>query len=388
MGEAAAQAPAATPTTEPTPVVTPVATPTAEPTPSPSAKAEEKKKPTAKIGGLIQSRYETHEETANGTDKRGRALGQDRFYVKRGRLKATVEDGKIGKFYVHIDATDSGISTIDAEATVYVPAFGQMLALSAGQTKVPFGYDIALSSGDREFPERPRVVNTLFPGIRDQMLKASANYGPLNASVAVMDGGGLTVANRGADANQSKDVAGRLGFKAGKMFSGGISGYSGKNYVAATAGQPGLTTWYDANGDGVIDPGETTTTAPRAGTPAREGVRNRLGLDVQASVPVGSLGPLEFRAEAIQGKDYDVTSLGWYALVVQNIGPLAIGVRADSFDPNTDGEAKDDTVTTFESAVQYSLSAYTNVGVAYAVIQEEGDSVDNNTFVAQFQVKF
>lgn len=389
MKEAAAQTPTATPTTDSTPVVTPAATPIAEPTPAPPpVKSDEKKKPAAKIGGLIQSRYETHEETANGVDDRGRALGLDRFYVKRGRLKATVEDGEIGKFFVQIDATDSAISTIDAEATVYIPALGKSVALSAGQTKVPFGYDIALSSGDREFPERARVVNALFPGIRDQMLKASAKYGPLNASLAVMDGGGLSVGNRGADANQAKDVSGRLGFNVGKMFSGGVSGYSGRNFTPATAARPGVTTWYDADGDGLIDPGETTTTAPRDAVLATEGARNRMGLDLQAAIPVGSLGDLEIRAEAIQGKDFEVTSFGWYALVVQNIGPLAIGVRADTFDPDTDAEVIEDTVTTLESAIQYSLSANTRVGIAYAMIQEEGETVDNDTFVAQFQVKF
>lgn len=389
MGEASAQAPVATPATEPTPSVTPAEAPAAAPAPTPPpVKAEEKKKPAAKISGLIQSRYETHEETANGVDDKGRALGLDRFYVKRGRVKVTVEDGDLGKFYVHVDATDAAISTIDAEATVYLPGLGKKLALSAGQTKVPFGYDIALSSGDREFPERARVVNALFPGVRDQMLKAGANYGPLSASIAVMDGGGLSVANRGADANHAKDVAGRLGFKAGKMFSAGISGYSGRNFIAATAAKPGQTTWYDADGDEVVDPGETTTTAPKAAVPEEEGARNRMGIDLQAAIPIGALGDLEIRAEAIQGKDFDVTSFGWYALVVQNIGPLAIGVRADSFDPDTDGEVTKDSVTTIEPAIQYSLSANTNVGVAYAVIQEEGEAVDNNTFVAQFQVKF
>ena len=87
------------------------------------------------------------------------------------------------------DATGDGVALRDAEASFHLtnenpwfPSATQWeLKLTMGQFKVPFGFEVLQSSGDRELPERTAVIRALFPGERDRGLRLQYQLQPVPA---------------------------------------------------------------------------------------------------------------------------------------------------------------------------------------------------------------
>jgi hypothetical protein len=271
-----------------------------------------------KISGYVQGRYtyiEPDDVEINGAEVR-RAPGSSLFNVRRGRLKATYT-ADLGQLLLQIDATPAGVVLKDAEATLFIPGTKQQHALTLGQTKWPFGYEVVQSSSEREMPERSLVVRRFAAGERDRGLKYTAKAGMLRIAAGVFDGNGTDGASR--DNDKMKDAVGRIGFDM-KWLSGGISG------------------WYGAT----LRPGETV-----AGVyvPAEAFDRTRIGVDAQLYLDLLPFGGTALKGEYIAGKTYfvgsgkeayGVSAAGWYALLVQNVGESnAIAVRYDFFDPAT-----------------------------------------------------
>ncbi|MHB8874409.1 MAG: porin, partial [Myxococcaceae bacterium] len=164
-----------------------------------------------KLSGYVQARYTNLQGSHSGVDASGAPLVKDGFTVRRGRLKATYT-APYSQFVLQIDATPSGLALKDAEAHFFEPWTGQKLELIAGQTKWPFGYEVVQSSGDREFPERTRVVRAFANGERDRGAKLAWKKGIWRATAGVFDGNGT--ANKGfsgVDNDTEKDLVGRLG---------------------------------------------------------------------------------------------------------------------------------------------------------------------------------
>ena len=95
------------------------------------------------------------QDSVSGVDCRTSPTNLDRFSVRRGRLKATYA-GENAEYMLQIDATGDGVVLKDAEATFVDTWTPFNFRLTAGQFKVPFGYEVLQSSADREMPERAR----------------------------------------------------------------------------------------------------------------------------------------------------------------------------------------------------------------------------------------
>ncbi len=271
-----------------------------------------------KFSGYVQARYSYAENSVGGLDSSGNPAVKDGFSIRRGRLKAQYQ-GDYASFLLQIDATPSGVVLKDAEATIREPWSGLGITLTGGQTKWPFGYEIVQSSGDREFPERTRVVRAFGPGERDRGVKLALKAKWLRANLGVFDGNGTQNTKYiGVDNDTEKDVVGRVGADF-KWLAFGVSGWAGKSYRASDY-----------------------TVAPNI--VGKFFARNRIGFDAQVYLDLFPFGGTAIKAEFIAGTTYQAsgverygqTALGWYALLVQNIGSREqVAVRYDFFDPFT-----------------------------------------------------
>ena len=268
-----------------------------------------------KISGYIQARYQYAENSLDGLDSVGSPLVKDGFTVRRGRLK-TEYQGTVARYMIQVDATPTGVTLKDAEAALTEPWSGKgILTLTAGVTKWPFGYEVVQSSSDREFPERTRVIRAFFNGERDRGVKLSFKSGPWRANLGVFDGNGQqNKAFIGVDNDREKDVYGRFAVDF-KWIAAGISGSWGETYRSDTATTPG-----------------------------KHFVRNRIGLDAQVYLDLFPFGSTAIKAEFVAGTTYQSanvevfgqTALGYYLLLIQNIGAHEqAGFRYDFFDPAT-----------------------------------------------------
>lgn len=341
-----------------------------------------------KLSGYIQGRYEHSETSSNGLKSDGKTVANsDRFLVRRARLK-TVYEGKNAEYLLQIDATGDGVTLKDAEATLVDTWTPLNLRLTVGQFKVPFGYELLQSSGDREMPERSAIVRAYFDGERDRGVRLTARYEFLRLSVALINGNGVkdTATYKGtsvygtSDPNKFKDFVGRLGVDFGTI-TGGVSGYFGRGPMSTTV-TAGATS---------ADPVSIAYDYKR---------RTRLGADVQAYLDVPSVGGLALKGELIWGSDSaidwndipsnsatDVKKLGWIVTAVQNVGDyLGVVVRVDEIDPNTSKDK--DKVTTVGGGVMAYASNNVKASLIYQHPIEEGTSVSDDSLVAQLQARF
>lgn len=85
--------------------------------------------------------------------------------VRRSRLRVEYEK-KYASSALSFDVTERGIMIKDAWLKLNENKWNAF-QLSTGVFALPFGHELELQSMDRETPERSRVIQTLFPGIRD-----------------------------------------------------------------------------------------------------------------------------------------------------------------------------------------------------------------------------
>jgi hypothetical protein len=340
-----------------------------------------------KLSGYIQGRYEHSAASVDGLKADGKTpANADRFLVRRARLK-TVYEGRNAEYLLQIDATGDGVTLKDAEATLVDTWTPLNLRLTVGQFKVPFGYELLQSSGDREMPERSAIVRAYFDGERDRGLRLTARWEFLRVALALINGDGVkdTSVYKGTalygtqEPDKFKDFVGRLGVDLGSIV-GGVSVYLGRGPMA------------------------TTVTAATATEPAVIVYdymrRTRLGADVQGYLDVAGVGGLALKGELLWGSEAaidwngvgsdpskNVRKVGWIVTAVQNVGDyLGVVVRLDQIDPNT---AKDkDKVTTLGGGVLLYASNNLKASLIYQHPMEEGTKVDDDMLYAQLQAKF
>jgi phosphate-selective porin OprO/OprP len=168
------------------------------------------------FGGLIQvdGRFDVNDPTATSTDT---------FVLRRARPILQGRAGRIFEFRLMPDFGNGTTVLFDAYFDMKLSALAR---IRAGKDKTPLGYEQLLSDFAVVFPERTLVTN-LVPNrdigvqVRGDVAAGSVSYigGVFNG---VPDG-----ANGDLDTNDSKDLAGRLTFKAGDL-GVAIAGTSGR----------------------------------------------------------------------------------------------------------------------------------------------------------------
>lgn len=373
-----------------------------------------------KFAGYIQGRYEHHADSLYGISSKP----QSQFLVRRARLKATY-DGTNAEYMLQIDAGGAAPVLKDAEAT-FVDTWSPFgFRLTLGQFKVPFGYEVLQSSGDREMPERATVIRVQFPGERDRGIRLQARYENFRLAAALVNGNFTQDSLYPAkDNNGFKDFSARLGGDFDVLVFG-VSGYFGRltTTTPASTSTAYAVSGTDSNMDGTIAPNELSVMATTTTKPAsyRSYSVMRVGGDVQLYFDVPGLGGFAAKGELIFSKQknrdpaaldasmmpvaarscYDVTSLGWIVTVVQNIGDfVGAVVRIDSFDPNFSKSIDDSCPASFKNAALndrintygggFLLHASANLKgtFTYEHIAEQGAAVKNDVITAQFQAKF
>ena len=149
--------------------------------------------------------------------------------IRRGRFKFDRVD-EYTNIVFQLDATQDGVSLRDAFIQVKDPKW-KIFTLTAGQFTKPFGYILSYSSANREFPERPRLHQTLMPSERDlgAMLDIKIPGLPfLNYEIGLFNGSGMNA--KDYDSKKDLSTAVYFNFKELKKdwnLSFGLSYYNG-----------------------------------------------------------------------------------------------------------------------------------------------------------------
>jgi hypothetical protein len=189
------------------------------------------------FSGYIQPQFQVAESKGSKSYAAGdfSQYSSSRFMLRRARIKLDYFDYTADNlpkvlFTFQFDATERGVFVRDMFLRLYETK-GHFFSLTTGLFARPFGYEVNLSSGFRESPERGRMSQILMPVERD--LGAMISYEPLGKNAknhwvkidaGIFNGPGLSGTT---DFDSHKDFIGRITIKPVKLsaleFSGGLS---------------------------------------------------------------------------------------------------------------------------------------------------------------------
>ncbi|TFH64650.1 MAG: hypothetical protein E4G91_05130 [Candidatus Zixiibacteriota bacterium] len=359
-----------------------------------------------KVSGYLQARYEYIDTVLSGTAPNSNS----NIYIRRGRIKFSFQPGSSSKYVIYFDASKNLVSLKEAYVELYKRIQQHNFALTVGQQNLPFGYEIEYSSSKRDFPERSLAENTLFKGERDRGINLTWGLPKyLRFNLGVFQGAGIDDATfTWFDPTKQKDIIARAKAKLG-MVDFGLSSYWGKRTVPGSAAVAGITTWFDANGDSVIQTNEVKATPAKAAVAATGYEKRRYGIDAQAYFDVLPVGGSAVRTEFYYGDDYSssasdkmASGKGFYFWLSQTLGKkFAAAARYDFWDPNVHGDytdgspkKKDDATGTMSLAMHYYWDSWVRVTAAYDMprLLKDGSLTSkspydpkDNRFTLQFQ---
>ncbi|MGV3719979.1 MAG: porin [Actinomycetota bacterium] len=253
--------------------------------------------------GYVQTRYESFENTRESDPSGPRGPVTDRFTLRRMRLTLGARPTRDVAIKWELEGGGGSIESRDAFVSYFVngnPATGH--TVSFGQMKVPFGFEIAQSSGARETPERARPIRFFYPSERDRGIKiSSSTAGRWFYELGLYNGvvGPGTQGINTNDNNNNKDVFGRVRTtQLNDKLDAGISFHFGNSLRTSlfTGEQP--------------RPGG----APSAESPY-ENSRITLGADVQWHPRKGT----ELRGEYLWGKAKGTYASGFILQALQDL---------------------------------------------------------------------
>jgi hypothetical protein len=175
------------------------------------------------ISGYMQPQYQAASregaKSYNGGDFATHA--RDRFMLRRGRIRFDYVhynelDQPSLQFVFQFDGTERGVAIRDFWGRFFENKW-RLFALTTGMFARPFGYEVNVSSSDRESPERGRMSQILMKSERD--LGAMVSLEPrgrknawryLKLDLGFFNGQGLTGPN---EYDSYKDLIGRLSLK-------------------------------------------------------------------------------------------------------------------------------------------------------------------------------
>ncbi|MEZ2441121.1 porin [Chitinophaga sp. RCC_12] len=355
-----------------------------------------------RFSGYIQPEF----QMAQSRGAQGYAAGNfptavdNRFTLRRGRIRVDYErynkqDMPVVQFAFQFDGTERGVNIRDFYGRFFETKFN-LFSLVGGMFARPFGYEVNLSSADRETPERGRMSQILMRTERD--LGAMISFEPrrkdhplrfLKIDAGAFNGQGLTATT---DFDSHKDFIGRISIKPRKIkgtqsqlsggasvLYGGMQQFTKQIYTMGTAnGQPVFTVDSSVSNVGKIAP------------------RHYYGADVQWKISNGEgKGFTQFRAEYLRGRQ-TATALttetpgvipvgpegrllplyirnfdGAYLYYIQNLGNAKhqAVLKYDWYDPNTKVKGKD--IGAPGAGLTPADIRYNTVGIGYLYYANE-----------------
>lgn len=314
-----------------------------------------------RIGGYIQTRYQTLDYTNDLVDPN---LNYDTFFVRRARLRLIANPTLKSTAVLQLDMGKNDPSVKDAYLNY---AFGDCSAVSPsfqiGQQHWWFGYEVPYSSANRETPERALFARRFFPGERDT---GAVITGPANSKICWTLGayngtGTVNGQTSSVDNNNAKDVLANVKFNFNNLHFG-MSGYNGYGIW-----------YYNAAGLVLYDPTK----------------KIRYGADLQYC-----LSGFTFKGEYIRGKGFDgvrpgpiqdTYQDGFYAQLDYNIDRNTMFVTRYSTMSTDPALPQYGRISSWELGVIRRLDCSTRLKLFYKLTNEEYNEIDgNNGFVAEW----
>jgi hypothetical protein len=317
------------------------------------------------ISGYAQGQYEHHQDSEDELRQGGALQNQNRFLIRRGRLKAERE-WAWSSLMLEIDGNTTNGADIrlhHGEASLLYRGnnpveLPPMVRLTIGLFDVPFGYELVESPRTRPFMERSLASRSFFPIEPDLGLRVSGALGWFRYAFAVINGEPLGSGNKFGwrDPNGKKDWVVRVGGVAeptkNSEIAFGASFYNGTGFTPGSDTTKNGVVWKDLNENGIIDNTNELVAQPGvAGKPAQSFDRWMVGADLQVKFR-SRVGWTRIYGEAYVASDMDrglfvadpnsaqgikTREVGYYAAILQDVGPHAvIGFRTELYDPNAD----------------------------------------------------
>ena len=274
----------------------------------------------------------------------------DSFSVRRARFTLSGELLKNVRYRATVDMAKTPTLL---DALVEVDALAG-LSVRAGQFLVPFSLESLTSISDLDTINRSQAVDKLSPGRdigtqgRDVGAAVFGQASILEYAVGVVNGSGINK----PDANDQKDLAGRILARPIAGLTVGISFYRGDQRAAAA---------------------ETSI------------ARNREGLELAFG-----RGPASLKAEYIHAKDGDVSRSGWYLqggwFVLKDKVQAVVKVDSLDYDRVLVGDRKD----VFTAGFTWLIAGRTKLQVNFESHRPESGSgtTSSHALLAQFQAAF
>jgi hypothetical protein len=353
------------------------------------------------FSGYIQGEYETNQDSQDQLSPTGDPLNQDRFVLRRARVKVEKE-WQYASAMIETDGnTVNGpyFGLLHAEASVLyrgeraysLPPF---LELTFGQFDLPFGYELVESPKTRWFMERSSASRALWPGEPDVGARLESALGWFRGVVAIVNGNplGEPVGFPLRSPNAAKDIVARAGAELEPtpwlFLAGGASVYNGTGFNPGTLATKNLV-------QGVLNGGTLMPTVlpATAATPSQTFNRWAVGGDLRAEVKT-ALGTTRLTFELVVADNmdrglfvaepiltgYDSREVGVAIGITQEIfGYGVIGFRYDSYDPNADAQAREggtlvavsQTVRSFSPLIGLALRDHARLLFQYDVNRNE-----------------
>jgi len=316
-----------------------------------------------RIGGYLQAQFESNQLSSDQLDQSGAPLNQDRFSVRRARLRLD-RGWEYANATLELDASTTrevNVGIRRAEGSLlYRGKNGQdlppLVMVSLGVTDLPFGFELLESSRVRPFMERSAGSLALFPTEMDVGAKLSGAVAFLRYTFAVTNGEPVdSLPGRfPRDPNSNKDFSGRVGVETHPLaplsISGGTSFYQGTGFHAGTPATKPSFNWQDTNEDRTIQPSELQAVPGTAATPSSNFDRWAYALDLELGLHT-SFGVTRLVGEGFVASNLDrgyliaspqpggpeLREAGGYLALVQDVTAWGqVGFRVSYYDPNSD----------------------------------------------------
>lgn len=315
------------------------------------------------ISGYLQTQFESNQSSEDQLQQGGAPLNQDRFSLRRGRLRLD-RGWEYANATLELDAnTTRGMSVGIRRAEGSLLYRGNnsaeqppLIMLSLGVTDLPFGFELLEFARARPFMERSLGSLALFPTEMDIGVKLSGAVSFLRYAFAITNGEPVDnlPGRYPRDPNAAKDFSGRVGVETQPLaqlsISGGTSFYQGTGFHPGTNATKPSFNWLDINEDRMIEDGELQAVPGTAATPSLNFKRWAYGLDLEFVLRTKA-GESRLLAEGFLASNLDRSYLiadpglgqndlreaGGYVALVQDVTRWGqVGFRASYYDPNAD----------------------------------------------------
>ncbi|HET7538417.1 MAG TPA: hypothetical protein VFK05_01050 [Polyangiaceae bacterium] len=362
-----------------------------------------------KVTGYVQAQYEFHQDSEDQLQQGGVLLNQNRFLLRRTRIKLQRE-WQYGGIMIELDANTVkgpaiGLQHAEVSLAYRNPDQSPLAQLTLGLFDNPFGRELVESPRERPFMERSYASRAFFPAEPDLGLRISGQASFLRYAAAVVNGQPL--GDRTGfilqDPNAHKDVLGRVGvdvtLSSPVRIIGGVSVLNGKGFHAGSDATKNTLSWRDnVSEDGIVTVPEIIGVPGVAAQPSKNFDRWLVGADLGAQL-VTNLGTTHLYGEFSVASNMDrntfvadpVTTgidareFGWYLSLYQEFrqGPIA-GFRVDQYDPNADfADSRAGklipltaTITTYSPLVGFQVAHKARLVAEWDIIR---DSLARNT---------